>query len=217
MHPQEPLFFRRKDYPDVIYRTVEAKLRSIALEIVREHVRGRPMLVGTTSVEFVRASFEPAQAEPVRRLLQIALVRRVWMEANNREEDGRLIPELQQFNEPLEKITPELAAQVHPALWDHEHQSGGTLQPAGRTATFSGWKTVTCERLKKVIQGGVPHQVLNARKHTEESQIIAGAGAFGAVTIATNMAGRGVDIKLGGELAEEVITAVNRVLRQGRL
>ena len=54
------------------------------------------------------------------------------------------------------------------------------------------------------MQGGVPHQVLNARKHTEESQIIAGAGAFGAVTIATNMAGRGVDIKLGGELAEEV-------------
>ena len=68
------------------------------------------------------------------------------------------------------------------------------------------------DRLKSVFQGGVPHQVLNARKHTEESQIIADAGAFGAVTIATNMAGRGVDIKLGGELAEEVITAVNRVL-----
>ncbi len=47
--------------------------------------------------------------------------------------------------------------------------------------------------------------MLNARKHTEESQIIAGAGAFGAVTIATNMAGRGVDIKLGGELPEGVI------------
>jgi preprotein translocase subunit SecA len=56
--------------------------------------------------------------------------------------------------------------------------------------------------------------VLNARKHTEESQIIAGAGSFGAVTIATNMAGRGVDIKLGGELAEEVISAVHRVLRR---
>jgi preprotein translocase subunit SecA len=43
---------------------------------------------------------------------------------------------------------------------------------------------------------------LNARRHTEESQIIAGAGAFGAVTIATSMAGRGVDIKLGGEIGE---------------
>ena len=56
--------------------------------------------------------------------------------------------------------------------------------------------------------------MLNARKHTEESQIIADAGAFGAVTIATNMAGRGVDIKLGGELPEGVIDSVNRVLRR---
>ncbi len=69
-------------------------------------------------------------------------------------------------------------------------------------------------RLKAVLQGGVPHQVLNARKHTEESMIIAGAGAFGAVTIATNMAGRGVDIKLGGDLAEEILNGVNRILRK---
>ena len=62
------------------------------------------------------------------------------------------------------------------------------------------------------FDGGVPHQVLNARKHTEESIIIAGAGAFGAVTIATNMAGRGVDIKLGGELDEALLSRVNQIL-----
>jgi preprotein translocase subunit SecA len=56
--------------------------------------------------------------------------------------------------------------------------------------------------------------VLNAKQHDAEGRIIAGAGALGAVTIATNMAGRGVDIKLGGEMAEEVVTAVNRVLRK---
>ncbi len=66
-------------------------------------------------------------------------------------------------------------------------------------------------RLVKVLQAGIPHQVLNARKHDEESKIIARAGAFGAVTIATNMAGRGVDIKLGGELDEEILGDVNRV------
>ncbi|MBT5336555.1 MAG: hypothetical protein HOL47_07950, partial [Chloroflexi bacterium] len=70
------------------------------------------------------------------------------------------------------------------------------------------------DRLVQVLKRGVSHQVLNARKHTEESQIIAGAGAFGAVTIATNMAGRGVDIKLGGEIAEEILSVVNRVLRR---
>jgi preprotein translocase subunit SecA len=48
---------------------------------------------------------------------------------------------------------------------------------------------------------GVPHEILNAKNHEREGEIVAGAGARGAVTIATNMAGRGVDIKLGGALA----------------
>lgn len=50
---------------------------------------------------------------------------------------------------------------------------------------------------------GVRHEVLNAKKHEQESQVIAQAGKKGAVVIATNMAGRGIDIKLGGEPAPE--------------
>ena len=58
-------------------------------------------------------------------------------------------------------------------------------------------------------QAGVPHEVLNAKNHEKEAQIIAQAGRKGAVTIATNMAGRGVDIILGGNpqapvMAEEI-------------
>ena len=49
-----------------------------------------------------------------------------------------------------------------------------------------------------LIQEGVRHEVLNAKNHEREGEIVAQAGGFGAVTIATNMAGRGVDIKLGG-------------------
>jgi preprotein translocase subunit SecA len=48
--------------------------------------------------------------------------------------------------------------------------------------------------------GGLPHEVLNARQHEREAQIVAQAGVPGAVTIATNMAGRGTDIQLGGNL-----------------
>ncbi|HEX5808558.1 MAG TPA: hypothetical protein VFY25_07810 [Anaerolineales bacterium] len=208
---QSPLFYRRKDYPDVIYKTFEAKLRAIVLEIVREHVRGRPMLVGTTSVESSELLSNRLKAEPVRRLLQVALVRRVWMEANKREEDGRLIPELQPFNEPLEKVTPDsLRKFIQPyGVTNINPEDPSNLHIVLEILRLSEGDV---NRLKSALQGGVPHQVLNARKHTEESQIIAGAGAFGAVTIATNMAGRGVDIKLGGELAEEVIAAVNRVL-----
>jgi preprotein translocase subunit SecA len=50
-------------------------------------------------------------------------------------------------------------------------------------------------------QEGIPHEVLNAKNHEREGEIIAQAGRKGAVTIATNMAGRGVDIKLGGNPA----------------
>jgi preprotein translocase subunit SecA len=55
------------------------------------------------------------------------------------------------------------------------------------------------EHLSKLLEKeGIPHQVLNAKHHEREGQIIAQAGKLGAVTIATNMAGRGVDIILGG-------------------
>ena len=55
------------------------------------------------------------------------------------------------------------------------------------------------EKLSKLLdKEGIPHEVLNAKYHEKEAQIIAQAGKYGAVTIATNMAGRGTDIMLGG-------------------
>ena len=62
--------------------------------------------------------------------------------------------------------------------------------------------TVSIEKSEKLSnelrKQNIPHQVLNAKQHEREAQIIAQAGKFGAVTIATNMAGRGTDIMLGG-------------------
>lgn len=55
---------------------------------------------------------------------------------------------------------------------------------------------------KKLVAAGVPHEVLNAKNHYREAQIIMNAGQRGAVTIATNMAGRGTDIKLGEGVCE---------------
>ena len=55
------------------------------------------------------------------------------------------------------------------------------------------------EKISKILkQEGIKHNVLNAKYHEQEAEIIAQAGKFGAVTIATNMAGRGTDIMLGG-------------------
>ena len=57
-------------------------------------------------------------------------------------------------------------------------------------------------------KAGIGHNVLNARQHEREAQIIADAGRLGAVTIATNMAGRGTDIKLGGNVEFAVMEAI---------
>ncbi|MDN5785800.1 preprotein translocase subunit SecA [Pseudorhodobacter sp.] len=65
------------------------------------------------------------------------------------------------------------------------------------------------EALSDLLKGaGVQHNVLNARQHEQEAQIVADAGKFGAVTIATNMAGRGTDIQLGGNVEMKVLGAL---------
>jgi preprotein translocase subunit SecA len=57
-------------------------------------------------------------------------------------------------------------------------------------------------------EAGIPHNVLNARQHEQEAQIVADAGKLNAVTIATNMAGRGTDIKLGGNVEFKIMQAI---------
>lgn len=206
----KPVFWRRQDFPDQVYRAEEGKLRAITAEVIHNYVIGRPQLVGTTSVEHSERLSLRLSAEPLRRLVQVMLVRDVWIEKNNASPELE-IKELVSLNKPIGDInTNELrqfarqAGLVSINAEDPENVS--------RVLKLLDLDTSHLPRLSAVLQGGIPHQVLNARKHDEESQIIARAGAFGAVTIATNMAGRGVDIKLGGELNEEVIADVIRVL-----
>jgi preprotein translocase subunit SecA len=98
----------RHNHPDVVYRTEEEKFRAVVDEIAELYAIGRPVLVGTISIE---------KSEHLNRLLR---------------------------------------------------------------------------------QRGIPHNVLNAKQHEHEAEIVAQAGRYQAVTIATNMAGRGTDIVLGG-------------------
>lgn len=100
----------RKDHPDLIFKTMRGKYNAVVEDIAEQYKTGRPVLVGTTSID------------------------------------------------------------------KNEHLS----------------------RLLK--QKGIPHELLNAKNHEREAHIIAQAGKKHAVTVATNMAGRGVDIVLGGEI-----------------
>jgi preprotein translocase subunit SecA len=83
--------------------------------------------------------------------------------------------------------------------FDAAVQAIKAMQDAGRPVLVGTAAIETSERLSTLLErAGVKHAVLNAKQHEREATIIAQAGQPGAVTIATNMAGRGVDILLGG-------------------
>ncbi|MEE4195685.1 MAG: hypothetical protein V2J07_10855, partial [Anaerolineae bacterium] len=206
------VFFKRKDYPDVVFSSLEAKQRAIVREILAMHTMGRPVLVGTASVEHSEELSTLLRADYLRTLCQIWVIRQKWMENNGMDMIDRIVPELQPFNRPLREIqTRELRemSRQYDIPNNPVHESN---LPLLRRELMLGPEYD--ERLAQIVQSGVPNQVLNARKHDQEGLIIARAGAFGAVTIATNMAGRGVDIKLGGEIPETVHADVVRLLRK---
>ncbi|HMF70471.1 MAG TPA: preprotein translocase subunit SecA [Flavitalea sp.] len=77
------------------------------------------------------------------------------------------------------------------------------LRNAGRPVLVGTTSVEVSELLSKMLQGKkIPHNVLNAKQHAREAQVVAEAGLAGAITIATNMAGRGTDIKLGPGVKE---------------
>jgi len=209
---KKPIYFKRKDYPDVIYRNGEGKMRAIVREIAQYYAIGRPQLVGSTSVENSEKLSGRLNAESVRRLMQTILLRQAWLRSKGKdEEDYSVAAELDLLKQPLEVLrVPEmrrLGTQLGLTSIDPGDESNRAMLLRALYLNEQDW-----ERLKPIFEAGIPHKVLNARKHTEESLIIAGAGAFGAVTIATNMAGRGVDIKLGGEIPEDKLSRLNQII-----
>ena len=209
-NPGKALYYKRKDYPDVIYRSEEAKFRAITVEILHNYIKGRPQLIGTASVEHSEFLSGRLQREPLRRLMQIQMMRRAYMNKNNISDYETPLKEFEPFNKALQSIQP---GDLRPLARDLGIQL--SIEDPDNKALLLQEFNLNEEdypRLLEAANGGIPHQVLNARKHDEEGMIIAKAGAFGAVTIATNMAGRGVDIKLGGELEEDVLRDTNRVL-----
>jgi preprotein translocase subunit SecA len=123
---------------------------------------------------------------------------------NLADADARRLAEVVCFHR-LEEIRSERLSKLMelcglPGRADNEENVSALAQAIGLTSDL--------DRLRDLLQRGIPHRVLNAKYHEQEAHIIAQAGRPGAVTIATNMAGRGVDIMLGGnplEMVDEIL------------
>lgn len=268
----------RKDFPDVVYKSEEAKFRGLIGEILQCESRRQPVLVGTRSIEvservsarlktdllqtFALASvlhrhllaptpFNEKQAQEFsvvlklrisdarreREHLQAALQK---MEMLSSQKGLRLVQpeEIRTMENRLERVAMleaeinELHNKIATKMTLNQNESRrlaeilcyqrlediradklaklmevcGLPPNADDPANVKALADIIglpsnpndLERLQYLVQRGVPHNVLNAKYHEQEANFIAQAGRSGAVTIATNMAGRGVDIMLGG-------------------
>ena len=104
-------------------------------------------------------------------------------------------------NRPLRRVEePDLIYRTEPEKYDAIVADITEKQETGRPVLVGTVSIEKSERLSSMLRkrGGIKHVVLNAKYHAQEAEIVAQAGRKGAITIATNMAGRGTDILLGG-------------------
>ena len=211
----KPIFFKRRDYSDSIFRTSEARIRAVIESMIYRYCLGQPMLIGTTSVNASEKLSVRLSAIWIRKLIRVILLRKLWFKANNVDENGKRINDLVPLETELEqlkyselfKLLKEIqlkSKNIHISLSLSSQQNIAYLAEI--------LDIVSVERLVKVLKFGMPHKVLNAKNHEDEAIIVKDAGRFGAVTVITNVAGLGVDIKLGGDPPKQELYDLTRLL-----
>jgi len=199
----------RKDQPDVIYKTEEQKFRAIVGEIIQKHVIGQPVLVGTRSIEISERLSERLKiGERLQLQALIMVLREKLLAAKGLPKD-----QVEQFHELLNTKLDDLYIPKLSPVAKALDVPLDALDPANVDALKQMLEiTTNHEVLIDALTDGIPHSVLNAKYHEREAEIIAEAGRKHAVTIATNMAGRGVDIMLGGTPPPDQVKTPTEVL-----
>ncbi len=189
----------RANHPDIVYKTEAEKFLAVVEEIAELHRRGQPVLVGTISIEkSERLSRMLKEPGPFLKRLS-TICQWVTEELKSEQLPGPLKQQLSQLASRPGTITEEAATVLLDQL---KSQAPKSLMVYRLEQLLRLVQTMTA------VKTGIPHNVLNAKYHEQEARIVAQAGRLGAVTIATNMAGRGTDILLGGNpqfLCEDAI------------
>ena len=186
----------RADRADMIFKNEEAKLRGITLQILTLHSRYQPVLVGTRSIDMSERLSDRMNPDKLQ-LLAATVVLRAKLE-EKKDIDGET---RKAFNALLNAKFAELTLGKLLPIARAVGVSPDMLRPENvqvLTANMDIESQDEIQRVSEFLADGIPHNVLNAKFHEREAQIIAEAGRLAGVTIATNMAGRGVDILLGG-------------------
>lgn len=193
----------RQDQVDVVYKTMDAKFRGIGREILRLYAKQQPCLVGTRSIEMTEKVSTRLSPESLQKLILSELLVDKFTNDKSFPKDAKKDAEAT-FRTAIEDLDLR-------HLKDVMRLAQLPVDPVSDEVTewFLATTGVRGEHAKEflveALEHGVPHNVLNAKYHEREALIISEAGRKGAITIATNMAGRGVDILLGGRVEDEVI------------
>ena len=201
----------RQDNADIIYKSQEAKLRGISREILTLFARQQPVLVGTRSVEMServsdRLRYDRLQLLALTDLLRDKLENTKGLDkAKYAEWSPILNQRLSPYGIPKGESIAVLSASQLTDAARHFGLATNMNDPGNRDALAKLLEIAPGdrERMDEALTHGIPHNILNAKSHEKEAHIIAEAGRKGSVTVATNMAGRGVDILLGGSMVSD--------------
>lgn len=189
----------RHDRPDIIYKTAEARLRGVVIEIIRQHEAGGPILAVTPNVETSNLLSSRLCADAVMKLVRVMMLQYRLPRAAGLGRDERDLV-MARLRAPLEQLSAEtlqlLETRINPEPGPPSAEDAAELLQIKSPSYASS-----------AIEGGIRHLLANAvtvASYAEEEELLADAGRWGAVTISTMLFGRGADILLGGCSAQSL-------------
>lgn len=186
----------RKDLNDIVLKTESAKYFAIAEDIVKANANQVPVLVGTTSIE--KSEYLAGILSKPQITLKVVEARLARLLKTTQSCGIKDIPA--EFKKLIDRPGNLNSESIKPFVEFIQEN----LNKSNDDTEFAITSFQSAVQVLDAIRKGLKFNVLNAKHHKKEAEIIREAGKPSAITIATNMAGRGTDIILGGHLSSDI-------------